>query len=108
MSFSSGHPFPPSSHTLPSLLQASADWDGRPRLNVIRDNTISDPEEAKGVAVKESDSNMILDNKFSGIDTLRFDDSTETLVTGNDLPDGVAFDLENGATLAEGSQSSTD
>ncbi|CAM9349963.1 unnamed protein product [Ectocarpus sp. 6 AP-2014] len=70
--------------------EASADWDGRPRLNVIRDNTISDPGEEKGIAVKESDNTMILDNKFSGIDTLRFDDSTETLVTGNELPDGVA------------------
>ena len=90
-----------------TVSQASADWDGRPRLNIIRDNRISDPVEGKGVAVKESDNDSILDNTFVGIDSLRFDDSTETLVSGNVFPDGVEFDLENGATLAAGSQEPT-
>lgn len=56
----------------------------------------------------DSDYNEILDNVFVGIDSLRFDGSTETLVFDNVLPDGVSFDLENGATLAEGSQDPTD
>lgn len=88
--------------------QASADWEGRPRFNTIRDNTISDPGEGKGVAVTGSDENYIIDNTFIGIDSLRFDDAKETLVRGNDLPSGVRFTLDNGATLADGSQSSTD
>lgn len=88
--------------------QASADWDGRPRLNYIRDNKISDPLEGKGVAVTGSDDNFIIDNEFIGIDSLRFDDAKNTLVTGNTLPDGVKFTLDDGATLADGSQSDTD
>lgn len=88
--------------------QASADWDGRPRFNTISKNTISDPEEAKGVAVTGSDFNNIVDNTFSGIDSLRFEDAQETLVKGNDLPPGVEFTLDDGATLAEGSQSDTE
>eukprot|EP00752_Nemacystus_decipiens_P001269 g1266.t1 len=88
--------------------EASADWDGRPRNNTIRDNSISDPEESQGVAVTGSDENFILDNVFVGIGSLRFDDAIDTLVTGNDLPEGVEFSLENGATLAEGSQEPTD
>lgn len=84
------------------------DWDGRPRLNTIRDNSISDPVEGKGVAVTGSDENVISDNVFVGIDSLRFDDAFETLVTGNTLPDGVRFTFEEGATLAEGSQEPTD
>lgn len=89
-------------------VQASADYDGRPRLNTIRDNRISSPLEGKGVAVKESDNDSIINNVFTGIDSLRFDNSTETLVSGNVLPDGVEFTLENGATLADGSQEPTD
>lgn len=77
-------------------------------MNTIRDNRISYPEEEKGVAVTDSDDNSILDNTFVGIDSLRFDGATNTLVTGNVLPDGVEFTLENGATLAEGSQEPTD
>lgn len=87
-----------------TILQASADWDGRPRNNTIRNNLISNPVEGKGVAIKEADDTNVIDNTFELIDTLRFDDSYNTLVTGNTLPEGVAFDLENGATLAEGSQ----
>lgn len=87
--------------------QASADWDGRPRLNVIRDNDISDPQESHGVAVTSSDDNYILNNTFTGIESLRFDDSYNTLVLGNYLEDGVEFRFEDGATLAEGSQSDT-
>lgn len=60
------------------------------------------------MAVTGSDNNMIIDNVFVGIDSLRFDDALETLVTGNTLPDGVSFSLEDGATLAEGSQEPTD
>lgn len=60
------------------------------------------------MAVTGSDDNNIIDNVFVGIDSLRFDDALETLVTGNTLPDGVRFSLENGATLAEGSQEPTD
>lgn len=89
-------------------LQASIEWDGRPRFNTIRDNSISDPVEGKGVAVTGSDDNYILDNVFEGIDSLRFDDASNTLVTGNTLPDGVEFTLEEGATLADGSQEPTD
>lgn len=59
------------------------------------------------MAVTGADYNEILDNVFVGIDSLRFDDAIETLVTGNVLPDGVEFTLENGATLAAGSQSPT-
>nr|QGV16393.1 Mannuronate C5-epimerase [Saccharina japonica] len=88
--------------------EASADWDGRPRLNYIRNNKISDPVEGKGVAVTGSDDNFIIDNEFIGIDSLRFDDAQNTLVTGNILPDGVEFTLDDGATLADGSQSDTD
>lgn len=88
--------------------QASVDWDGRPRLNTIRDNYISDPVEGKGVAVTGSDYNYVLNNTFVGIDSLRFDDAKETLVTGNALPSGVSFNLDDGATLADGSQSPTD
>eukprot|EP00903_Cladosiphon_okamuranus_P007254 g7037.t1 len=88
--------------------EASADWGGRPRLNVIRDNDISDPVEGKGVAVTGSDDNTIKGNVFVGIDSLRFDDATNTLVTGNDIPDDVRFSLEDGATLADGSQEPTD
>lgn len=88
--------------------QASADWDGRPRLNNIRDNTISDPVEGQGVALTGSDYNNILDNVFSGIESLRFEDSIETLVTGNDIPSGVRFNIDDVSALAEGSQSATD
>lgn len=63
--------------------------------------------EGKGVAVTGSDYNDITDNIFDGIDSLRFDDAKETLVTGNDLPAGVEFTLEEGATLADGSQADT-
>lgn len=77
-------------------------------MNTIRDNRISSPLEGKGVAVKESDNDSIINNVFTGIDSLRFDNSTETLVSGNVLPDGVEFTLENGATLADGSQEPTD
>lgn len=77
-------------------------------MNTIRENRISSPLEGKGVAVKESDKDSIINNVFEGIDSLRFDDSTETLVSGNVLPDGVEFTLENGATLADGSQEPTD
>lgn len=90
------------------IFQASADWEGRPLNNKIRNNVIANPAEGKGVAVKEADGTSILDNTFEDIEALRFDDSYETLVTGNILPDGVSFDLENGATLADGSQSPTD
>ena len=88
--------------------QASIAWNGRPRENIIRENTISYPVEGQGVAVTDSDYNEILDNVFIGIDSLRFDNSTETLVLGNVLPDGVSFNLDDGATLAEGSQDPTD
>lgn len=88
--------------------QASTDWDGRPRYNIIRDNEISDPVEGQGVAVTGSDNNEILDNVFVGIDSLRFDDAAETLVLGNVLPDDVSFNLDDGSTLAEGSQEPTD
>ena len=88
--------------------QASADWDARPRYNIIRDNEISDPAEGHGVAVTGADYNKILDNIFVGIESLRFEDAEETLVLGNVLPDGVSFNLDDGATLAEGSQESTD
>ena len=90
------------------VLQASADWEGRPRDNIFRDNRISDPGEGKGIGVKESDNISILDNTFVGIDALRFDNSTETLVSGNVLPEGVEFEIENGATIAAGSQEPTD
>ncbi|CAM9430926.1 unnamed protein product [Ascophyllum nodosum] len=88
--------------------EASIAWNGRPRENIIRENTISYPVEGQGVAVTDSDYNEILDNVFIGIDSLRFDNSTETLVLGNVLPDGVSFNLDDGATLAEGSQDPTD
>ena len=88
--------------------QASADWGGRPRDNIIKDNEISNPGEGQGVAIKESDNDSIVDNIFVGIDRIRFVDSTETLVSGNTLPDGVRFDLQDGATLAAGSQDDTE
>lgn len=89
------------------VIQASESWDGRPRNNIIRYNTISDPAEGQGVAVTGSDNNEILDNTFAGIDRLRFVDAQNNLLQGNDLPNGVAITLED-ATLAEGSQSGTD
>ncbi|CAM9098445.1 unnamed protein product [Scytosiphon promiscuus] len=88
--------------------EASADWDGRPQFNIISNNSISDPVEGQGVAVTGSDYNEILGNTFVGIDTLRFEDAMETLVVGNIIPDGVGFTVEEGATLAEGSQEPTD
>lgn len=60
------------------------------------------------MAVTGSDDNFIIDNEFVGIDSLRFDDAKNTLVQGNILPEGVEFTLEDGATLADGSQSDTD
>ena len=64
--------------------------------------------EKHGVAVTDSDYNEILDNVFVGLESLRFDNATETLVLGNVLPDGVSFNLDDGATLADGSQEPTD
>lgn len=106
--FEVGHLFTFRPALVRSHRQASAEWNGRPRFNIIRDNYISDPVEGQGVAVTDSDYNEILDNVFVGIDQLRFDNATETLVLGNVLPDGVSFNLDNGATLAEGSQEATD
>lgn len=60
------------------------------------------------MAVTGSDYNDVIGNTFVGIDTLRFDDATETLVVDNILPEGVGFTLEDGATLVEGSQEPTD
>lgn len=88
--------------------QVSADWNGRPRLNTIRQNEISYPVESHGVAVTDSDDNEISENVFVGIESLRFDNATETLVVDNVLPDGVSFNLDDGATLAAGSQDPTD
>ena len=88
--------------------QASAGWGGRLRNNIIRDNEISNPGEGQGVAIKEADNTSIVDNTFEGsIDKFRFVNSTETLVSGNILPDGVRFDLQDEATLAAGSQDDT-
>lgn len=83
------------------------DWDGRPRLNVLRNNSISNPTEGQGVAVTGSDDNEILYNTFVDIESMRFEDAFNTLVVGNDFEDGVEFSLSDGATLAEGSQSDT-
>ncbi|CAM9971825.1 unnamed protein product [Sphacelaria rigidula] len=88
--------------------EVSADWNGRPRLNTIRQNEISYPVESHGVAVTDSDDNEISENVFVGIESLRFDNATETLVVDNVLPDGVSFNLDDGATLAAGSQDPTD
>lgn len=87
--------------------EASADWDGRPRNNIIRNNAISDPVEGQGVAVTGSDYNEIVDNTFVGIDRIRFEDAIDNLFAGNTLPDGVSITLED-ASLADGSQSGTD
>lgn len=83
------------------------DWDGRPRDNIVRDNLISSPVEGQGVAVTGSDDNQIIDNAFVNIESMRFEDAFNTLVVGNDFEDGVEFNIEDGATLAEGSQSDT-
>ncbi|CAM9241261.1 unnamed protein product [Choristocarpus tenellus] len=85
--------------------QASLSYGGRPRNNLIVENTIDGPLEGQGIACKESDGDEFRDNTFLNIESMRFDASTETLVVGNSFEDGVVFRLENGATLAEGSQS---
>ncbi|CAM9602836.1 unnamed protein product [Discosporangium mesarthrocarpum] len=88
--------------------EASRDYNGRPRNNLFEKNTIKSPKEGQGMAIKESDGDEILNNVFKGIDSMRFDDSTDTLVKKNDFDKGVEFKLENGATLRPGSQTGTD
>lgn len=89
-------------------LQASIEYDGRPRFNNISNNNISHPgEKGKAIAITGSDNDYILNNVFVNISILRFDNSSNTLVKGNVLPDGVTFTLEDGASLAKGSQNDT-
>lgn len=74
---------------------------GRPQDNVFRDNEVSGGDET--IKLKESDGTIFDNNDFSDAKTIRFDDATEMLMTGNTGLDDAELKVSNGACFDEDS-----
>lgn len=68
---------------------------GRPNGNIFEGNTLIGGLES--IKLKEADRTQFLDNEFEDATTIRFDDATETLMTGNSGLNGVELKLRNSA-----------
>lgn len=68
---------------------------GRPQDNVFSDNTIIGGDET--IKLKQADGTQFIDNIFENATTIRFDNSTETLMSGNTGLDDAELKVANGA-----------
>ena len=74
---------------------------GRSQDNIFQENTISGGLES--IKLKEADGTQFIDNTFENVTTIRFDDVTETLMSGNTGLDDVELKVANGACFDEAS-----
>lgn len=72
---------------------------GRPLNNVFSDNTITGGVET--IRLRVSDGTEFIDNTFKGATAARFDDATETVMSGNTGLDNVKLRSVNGACFDE-------
>lgn len=76
---------------------------GRSNNNKYIDNVISGGLET--IKLKESDDMIFEDNEFTDAVTIRFDDATGMIMTGNTGLDGVTLKVANGACFDASSDS---
>ena len=74
---------------------------GRSQDNIFQDNTIIGGLES--IKIKEADGTQFIDNKFEDATTIRFDDATGTIMSGNTGLDDVTLKVNNGACFDEDS-----
>lgn len=72
---------------------------GRSYDNTYEGNTISGGDET--IKLKESDDMVFKDNIFTEATTIRFDDSTGMVMTGNSGLDDATLKVANGACFSE-------
>lgn len=77
--------------------------NGRSQDNVFSDNTISGGKES--IKIKEADGTQFIDNDFDDVTTIRFDDATDTLMSGNTGLDDIEIKIRNDACFNEDSDS---
>ena len=66
---------------------------GRSQDNIFQDNTIIGGLES--IKIKEADGTQFIDNKFEDATTIRFDDATGTIMSGNTGLDDVTLKVNN-------------
>ena len=74
---------------------------GRSQGNIFQNNTISGGLES--VKIKEADGTQFINNTFDRARMIRFDDSTETLMSGNTGLDDAVVKVDNDACFDEAS-----
>ncbi|CAM9431716.1 unnamed protein product, partial [Laminaria digitata] len=72
---------------------------GRPQDNTFSDNTITGGDES--IKLRVADGTEFIGNTFETVTTLRFDDTAETVMSGNTGLNGVELKIDNGACFAE-------
>ena len=76
---------------------------GRSQDNIFQKNTIIGGLES--IKIKEADGTQFIDNIFEDVTTIRFDDATETIMSGNTGLDDVTLKATNGACFDDSSDS---
>ncbi|CAM9855811.1 unnamed protein product, partial [Laminaria digitata] len=76
---------------------------GRSQGNIFQENTIIGGLES--IKIKEADGTQFIDNKFEDATTIRFDDATGTIMTGNTGLDDAELKVTNGSCFDESSDS---
>ena len=74
---------------------------GRSQNNIFQDNTIVGGDES--IKLKEADGTQFIDNKFEDATTIRFDDATGIIMSGNTGLDDVELKVASGACFDEAS-----
>ena len=74
---------------------------GRSQANIFQDNTFIGGLES--LKIKEADGTQFIDNKFEDVKTIRFDDATETLMSGNSGLGDIELKVRNSACFDEDS-----
>ena len=74
---------------------------GRSQDNILRENIISGGLES--IKLKEADGTQFIDNAFDNVTTIRFDNVTETLMSGNTGLDDAVVKVDNDACFDEAS-----
>ena len=74
---------------------------GRSQDNIFKENTFVGGDES--LKIKEADGTQFIDNTFEDATTIRFDDATEILMSGNTGLDDVEVKVANGACFDEDS-----
>ena len=74
---------------------------GRSQDNIFKENTFVGGDES--LKIKEADGTRFIDNTFEDVTTIRFDDATGTIMTGNTGLDDADLKVANGACFDQAS-----